>query len=64
MQLEIEEKHRLDAVWTTYEEEHEPVKDKWKRGQDRVWECLVEGIKEYRWRAMEEKEGEETVGGK
>jgi hypothetical protein len=36
VQLEIEEKHRLDAVWTTYEEEHEPVKDEWKRGQDRV----------------------------
>jgi hypothetical protein len=62
MQLEIEEKHRLDAVWTA--EEHEHVEDEWKRGQDRVWECLVEDIKEYRWRAREEKEGEETVGGK
>jgi hypothetical protein len=34
MQLEIEEKHRLDAVWTA--EEHEHVEDEWKRGQDRV----------------------------
>jgi hypothetical protein len=63
-QLEIEEKHGLDAVQTAYEEERERVEDEWKRGRDRVRERLVEGIEERRRRAREEKEGEGTVGGK
>jgi len=62
-QLEVEEKHALDAVQTAYEEERERVEDEWKRGRDRVRERLVEGIEERRRRAREEKEGEGTVGG-
>ena len=63
-QLEVEEKHSLDAMQTAYAEERERVEDEWKRGRDRVRERLVEGIEERRRRAREEKEGEGTVGGK
>ena len=63
-QLEMEEKHALEAVQTAYTEEREKVEDEWKRGRDRVRERLIEGIEERRRRAREEKEGEGTVGGK
>jgi hypothetical protein len=62
-QLAVEERHALDVVETSYEEERARVEREWSRGRERVRDRLLEGIEDRRRRAREEKEGEGAVGG-